>query len=890
MDDLFLKTKLLVPPLRSQLVPRPRLDALLRRALDLPLTLVSAPAGFGKTTATLVAARALQAGTGIMLAWLALDAHDDLPARFWRYLVASLHPVVPTAGAEVAAALALPQPPPIQPLLITLLNALTDHAAPLLLVLDDYHAISQAEIHAGLAFLLEHAPPNLHLVLITRADPPLPLHRWRARGQLLDLRADLLRFDQTEAVALLTGAMDLALSDAEVARLVAQTEGWAAGLHLAGLALQGAPPGQRDLVARLSQSTRYIADYLTEEVLAQQPAPVQAFLLQTSILDRLCGTLCDVVTGQHGGQEVLETLTRRNLFVTRIDSPDSVGGGGWYRYHPLFAELLQGQLRVRQPELLPTLHRRAAGWHVASGLVEPAIEHALAGEDDAQASDLIERHASGIVMAGQTLTIEPWLQRLPEAWRRRLPRANLALAWSLLLRGHSGEFVPYLERATAALTAEDHALWGEVHALRATLAESQGQTDQALAYARQALDAISPDNLFAQAMVRTSFASTLRSRGAVGEAIAAYEQAVPLCRAAGLLLPQMLGHTHLAHLYLLQGRLHQAEAATRPAVAAARHHPVASLPLLPRAMVLLEWDRLEETEELLQQAMALGRAGGIHTVLTRGETVLARLRRAQGDPAAAQALLDAAAARLPHEAPTWVEALLIAEQVQLWLAQGALDAAEHLLARRGAAVDAAAGHERDLLPLTWARLRHRQGKLAEARALVDVVLAAAVANGRQGRMIEALLLRAQLHMAAGAMPPAQADIQRALEIAAPEGYLRSFLDAGTVVATLLRRMKDEGGGMKPYIAELLAAYGQMTPSAPDPQPSALSPQRLAEPLTERELEVLRLLARGLTYQQIADALVVSLNTVRHHVKGLYGKLQVAGRMQALARAQALDLL
>ena len=890
MSDALLRTKYTLPALRPRLVARQRLDALFEQALHVPLTLISAPPGFGKTTAALTAAHTLRASHAAV-AWLALEPDDDEPGRFWRYFAAALQTAAPGVGEAASAALVMPQPIPIQAALGILLNEIAARQTPHFIALDDYHVITLPEIHDGMAFLLDHAPANLHVLLATRADPPLPLHRMRARGQIVEIRAATLRFDRAEAAAFLAEAMALTLSEAELTRLIDQTEGWAAGLQLAGLALQGIAPGQgaaarQDLIERLARNNRYIADYLTEEVLAQQQPPVQAFLLHTAILDRLCGSLCNAVTGGSDGGPMLEALAHRNLFVVPMGAPESDRGRQtWFRYHQLFADLLRGRLRQQSPELIPVLHQRAAGWYEQNGDVEAAIRHALHGEDYERLVRLLETHARAVVMEGRALTVEGWLKRIPEAWYGALPNALVAFAWALLLRGRYAEVEPYVERAEAVIPLDDETLRGEVHALRASLADTLGQVDAALHHARLALASVPPDDRFAQAVAHMTMAGALRATGDAEAAIAAYERAIPLCIAAQLPLPALLGRAHLTFLCIVQGWLHRAEAIARPVLDAPIPHPAAGAVVSSLGSVMLAWNRLDEAEVYLDQAMALARQSGHNATRIITEVSRSQLHRARGDLARSQAALEAAGAVATEGIPAWVAPLLLAERVQLWLALGDVATADQVLAEQEAHIAPAAAHVGEVLPLARASIRYAQRDYAAACALLDEVIQSAQAARRRGRLIEALVLRALAHDAQGAPSLADADLRRALALAEPEGFVRVFLDAGPPLVPVLMRVS--GADEDSYARHILDAMSPVIRADAARTPRAAA---LPEPLTEREVEVLRLMARGLTYQQIADDLVVSINTVRHHVKSVYGKLGASTRTLAIEKARALDLL
>jgi len=860
MVQSLLRTKLVVPALRAQRVSRPQLDIKVHRALDVPLTLVSAPPGFGKTTTLLSALQELQSRAEIVVGWVSLDERDNEPTQFWGYMAAAL----PIANADELSDI---QPFPIE----DWLNAILAHPGQVLLVLDDYHVITERVIHDGLAYITEHAPQNLHLVIITRADPALPLHRLRARGKLVELRAADLRFGADETADFLNEVMGLGLSAGNITRLVERTEGWAAGLQLAGLAIQGEAGtndvSQAPLIDRIATSDRYIIDYLAEEVLNQQPEAVQAFLLQTAILGWMCGPLCDAVTQREGSQDILFTLVQRNLFVVPAGAS---GGFSWFRYHRLFADLLRGQLQQHFSDSVPALHQRAAEWYEAHGDIPSAIEHALDGKNYAHVERLLDHHALPLVMSGNLLMVERWMGRLPQGWQR-LPRVNLAFAWALIMRGRYAEVEPYLDRAEAVI-AEATALQGELFALRAGLASAQGQAQAALDYGQRALSSLQAENTFVQALVVMALAGAHRLRGDLDAAIATYERAIPLCEAAGLTFPAMVSRAQLASMLIIKGHLRQAETVARPILTHPTRHPTASAVLGALAEIAIEWNQLDDAETYLQQA--LSQDSGHNAALARCQVLMAQLRRIQGDMAAAQAMLDMAAARIQQGVPAWVTITHVAERAMLWIRQGMIGAAEHLLRETAGAPNHAAGPVREALPLAWGWLRFAQERYAEARTILAEVLTAAESDGRQRRVIEILVLRALVEAADGESRTAQTTLKQALALAEPEQYVRTFVDAGPPMAALLAQTNS------PYAQRLLAAFPEGQRSTPDG----------AEALTDRELEVVRLMAQGLTYQQIADDLVVSINTVRHHVKGIYSKLGVETRTLALEKARLLNLL
>lgn len=872
MIESLLTTKYTMPPLRAALVARARLDAKIQQALRMPFTLVSAPPGFGKTTAVLSALHHRDLRATQTIAWLSLDTRDNDPTRFWQGVAAALQHV----GLSSAASLGNASPAQIPAVLTETLNEIAARETPLIFVLDDFHLIEHPEIHAGAAFLGEHLPPTLHWVIITRADPPWPLHRQRARGQLAEIRAHDLRFETDEAIAFLRQVMGVTLDTADAARLITQTEGWAAGLQLAGLALQADAHTTRDhaaLLERLAHSNRYVLEYLTEEVLAQQPAELQSFLLQTSILNPLCGELCDAMLERHDSAALLETLTRRNLFMMPIAADDA---RGWYRYHPLFAGLLQAQLQQHMPQHVAALHQRAAHWHAQHHHNESAIEHGMHAHDYGLVARLLEERADQMVMAGHVLTLEHWLNQLPPAWLQPLARANLAFAWALLIRGRYGEIAAYLQRAQQAIPADARPLWSQYHALSASLADTSGDAGQAYQHAQRALEYAQADAVNVRASAYVALGGALRTLGDTSGAVAAYEQAIPLCQASKMPLPELLSRAHLGMLYAIQGRLHRAESVTRPALQTAARNPATSAAHTALADVLLAWNRLDEAEQHIEQAAALTEQSGHRAASVHVHLLRSKLRRARGDSHGAHAALDAAIMTAAQGVPSWITPLLTAERVEQWLEQGAVESAAAFLNQQDG--EALAGHVREVLPIARAQVLYHQSRLAEARALLDSVLRTAESAGHYGRAIHGRLWRALIHTADDHHAAASADLRQALALAEPEGYVRVFLNCGAKMATLLAV---EGSA---YARRLLAHFpdAMRTPTGRD--------SASHDGLTERELEVLRFMADGLTYQQIADTLIVSINTVRHHVKSIYSKLNAENRTQAITNARAQDLL
>lgn len=829
-------------------VARPALAARLHAGLAAGrrITLISAPAGYGKTTLAAEWAATLDQPA----AWLSLDVADDDPLRFCTYFVAALQRVCPAIGAELLPALLGGQLPPQAALVGALLNDLDAAPAPLVCVLDDFHAIQDPAIVGVLQDLLSHGGAALHLVLVTREDPALPLNRLRARDQLTEVRAADLRFDEAEAAAFLRGGLGLTLSTTDLARLTARTEGWPAGLQLAGLSLQGrADPAA--FVKALSGSHRFILGYLTEEVLARQPATVQQFLLDTSILPRLSGDLCDAVTGRSDSADLLEDLLAANLFIVPLDDE-----GRWYRYHHLFAELLQHKLRRERAASLPELHHRASLWHERQEAPAASIEHALAAGDQPRAVALLEKYGWRLLTQGHARAFVRWVQALPEDLRSGSACLNIALVWGQILHGDHRQTGPNLAAAQAAVealppdAAEARGLQADLLAVQSFVILAQGQAPEALALAERARALASGADVRLRASTALAFGVTCRTVGRFDEAGEALQEAVRAAQASEDHVTATLAVAHLALVWRPLGRLRRLAEVAEAAIERAETHARIAPFMLGSIHAVLgdvyyEWNQVEQARAALLHGIRLATLASHPASVIYGEVFLARLCQGEGDLAAAAEHLRAAGDVLAQGGPGWARGDWAGQQVALLAAQGHLVEAEATLRATGIPAEAPVTYRTDVIHLAWLRWmiasRHPQ-----ALALAGRIVQSAEAGGRNGTLIQALVLGAK---AGGGT----AWLARARQLAAPEGYQRIFID--------------EAVAEKPAVA-----------------------LDLVEPLTEREVEVLRLLALGLTYAGIAERLVVSVNTVRFHVKEVYGKLGVNRQVQAVARAQDLGLL
>jgi LuxR family maltose regulon positive regulatory protein len=901
MNATLLTTKLHVPSPRPDLVPRPRLierlDEGLRRGRK--LTLVSAPAGFGKTTLLSAWVATVDRPVG----WVSLDEGDSDPARLWTYFVAALQTALPGVGEAALEALRSPQPSTIEPVLTSLINEIAATATPCVLVVDDFHMITNPRVNDAVALLLGRMPPQLHLVISARADPPWPLARMRARGDLTEVRADDLRFTEVEAAAFLNDAMRLGLSVEEVAALGARAEGWITGLQMAALSMRGRDDAAA-FIRAFSGSHRFVLDYLVEEVLDRQPGHVQEFLLQTSVLERMTGPLCDAVTGREDGQAVLTALDRANLFLVALDDERR-----WYRYHRLFTDLLRSRLQHDVPTRVAELHRAASRWFEREGLVEDAVAHALAGQDLEHAARLIERSAMAMIAQSKVVTLSRWLEALPIETVRA--RAGLCVyhAWARYWTGLREQGEQCLQDARRALASEsgqaDQAederrlIAGRVAAIRSFYALTYEEIPHVLQAAQEAVELL-PEGDYMRIMAVLALGGAHWGHGDVAAAERAFTEASAAARRSGYRFLAVSAKCYAGTHQAKQGRLREAwqtfQAAHELATGASgRQLPAAGLPSVKLGALAREWNDLVAADRDTSRGVELCVQWGQADSLVETYVSLGRLRLAQGDlQAATDALRKAGQIAETTKIDPWVSCWLDDCRLRLWLSSGDLVTAARWAEASGLRPDGELSFLHDLNHVNLARVLVAQSTrgpselfLGQALGLLTRLLTAAEGAGWVSETIHILTLQALALRASGEHAAALATLERALHLAEPEGYVRAFLDEGEPMTELLRQAAAQGI-MAGYVGRLLAA----TVGEPgDRRGMRVSPApALVEPLTGRELEVLRLLPSSLSSTEIAAHLIISVHTARTHIKSIYGKLDVHSRLEAVQRARGLGLL
>ena len=910
----ILATKLYAPLPQIKIVLRPLLMERLNKGMCHRLTLISAPAGFGKTTLV----SEWIASCGQPFAWLSLDEGDNDPVRFISYLVAALQTIKAGIGEGLLPALQSPQPPAIDSVLTFLLNEITIIPDNFILVLDDYYVIDSKSVDDSLAFLLEHQPPNMHLVIATREDPSLPLARLRVGGQLTELRATDLRFTPAEASEFLNRVMELNLSEEYVAALESRTEGWIAGLQLAAISMQG----REDITSFIQAFTgshRFVLDYLVEEVLQRQPEQIRSFLLQTAILDIFCAPLCNAVTQREDGKEMLDTLERSNLFLIPLDDKRQ-----WYRYHHLFADVLQTHLVEAQPEQVSNLHQRASAWYEQSGYSTDAIRHALAAQDFERAADLTERIWLAMDLSYQSATWLGWAKALPDDLIRARPVLSVGYAWALLgvgeleasearLRDAERWLEPadkQLENASPKMVVVDEAefrsLPASIAAARAYRALALGDISSTKMYARQAL-ALDPKG---DSIHHTQAISLLGiAEYASGDLQAAEQE---LLKFQAIMwesndIANAIGITFiLATIKLVQGRLREAVSVYRQSLHLAASRG-ASFFLgasdLHRGLseLLCEQGDLEAAAQHLLTAEKLGEQGALTGWPHRLYVAQAHMKESQGDLVGALVLLDEAERQYVRN--PLPDRPIAALKARTWARCGQLTEAFSWAREQNLSPDDNLSYLREFEHLTLSRAliaRYKtdraDGDLHAASGLLARLLQVAEEGGRNGSVIEILIQQSLAYQAQGDLPRAFALLERAMKLAEPEGYVRVFVDEGEAMRLLIEKLsRNRDHPLSGYADKLLAAFTQPA-AAPKPalphQARAIIHQKsdMIEPLSERELEVLKLLRSELSGPEIAQQLIVSLHTLRSHTNNIFKKLGVNNRRAAVRRAEELDLL
>ncbi|HYT28268.1 MAG TPA: LuxR C-terminal-related transcriptional regulator [Ktedonobacteraceae bacterium] len=881
MPTPILATKLYIPGLRPNVVSRPRLLERLNEGLHRKLTLISAPAGFGKTTLVSEWVEGIERPA----AWLSLDEGENDPARFLTYLVAALQTIAATIGEGVSGVLQSPQPPPPEAMLTALLNDLITIPDQFILVLDDYHVLEAKAVDQALTFLLDHLPPQMHLVIATREDPALPLARLRVGGQLTEVRAVDLRFTPSEAAAFLNQVMGLDLSAEDIARLSTRTEGWIAGLQLAAISMQG----QQDTASFIKSFTgshHFVLDYLVEEVLGQQSERVQTFLLRTSLLDRFCGPLCDAVLMDPSvsGREILEYLERANLFLVPLDNERR-----WYRYHHLFADLLRQRLHQSiasstgdAESQVNELYIRASLWYEDHGLEIEAFHHAVAAHDVERAARLVEGKGMPLQFRGAVVPVLHWLESLPRTVLDARPSLWVMYASALSMTGQLTGVEQKLQAAEAALQGAEpddktRNLVGHIAAIRALVAAAENQVETIIAQSRRALEYLHPDNLAVRTATIWKLGIAYQLQGDRAAASRAYSEAIAISQASGNIIINLSATVGLGNVQETENQLYPAAETYRRVLQLVGESPLpaASEAHLGLARLCYEWNDLDEASQHVQQSVQLARQIENTDRSVASDVLLARLKLAQGDVAGAAALLAEADRSARQQNFVYRMPEVAAAQVLTLLRQGHLAAAAHL----------AQTHE---LPLSQARVHLAQGDTSAALAVLSPWRRQVEARGWQDERLKVMVLQAVALQAHGEQDKAVQLLGDALAIASPGGFIRLFVDEGLPMAQLLSAA--EASGMLPdSIGKVLAVFKaeehkrEDTSSRPPAQP-------LLEPLSPRELEVLHLMAQGLSNQEMSERLFLALDTVKGHNRKIFGKLAVQRRTEAVARARELGLL
>ncbi len=909
MSDFLLATKIHIPFLHHNLVNRPNLIRRLNDGVlqNCRLILLSAPAGYGKST--LLSEWVSQ--LNIPAAWLTLEQRENTPSQFWNYFYTALSTIPHLRQAEEAEglfrSLRSPQPLPVDVLLAGLVNMTANLEKGAVLVLDDLNTITEGQIHQDLIFLVDHlslSASSLHIVVASRADPPWPLARWRARGQLLEIRTTDLRFNPEEAAEYLNRVMLLDLSSENVQALENRTEGWIAGLQMAALALQGfASQGALTLQGRedvqefiraFTGSNRYIFDYLMDEILSRQEPEMQEFLLKTSILERLSAPLCNAILGRGNSQHILDRIEKSNLFVVPLDQERT-----WYRYHLLFADLLASSLKQSQAEALPELHRKACAWYEANGLLSEALVHALAAGDLDRLVNIVERYAFTIMEVHEAFSLLNWLNSLPESVMASKPWLNIARAWLLAYLGRSDQIEPAIAAAEKTADPRDQRLMGYIAAMRALSGELGSRPYQnGFVQGMHALALLPEDEFRPRAFVCYHLANILSWQGETVAALKMLEDAVEMSQCSGDIEMAMTAQFEIASLLRHQGKLKESfHMVERTHQMANTHLPgrkslCVGFAYLQQALIFLEWNEIDKALWFAREGIRLCTAWGYSDYLYNGWYYYAGILFETGDlDGALTAIREASRAFSENDPGDRVMAL----EAVIHQARGDERSAAAWLASCGMSPADTPDFAHRFGYFLFAQVLEGQGMLEEAYRILDGLRVAVEKVGENNLLIKILAQEAVIADTIGSAEEALILLERALHLAKPEGYLRVFINKGKKMEHLLRGAVT--AGISPDFARMLldkCAEATGTVSAQKGRSATIDDHRkvqpLIEPLSERELEVLRLLNTSLDTTEIARELMISVSTVRTHVKNIYSKLNVNRRVQAVERAHDLKLL
>jgi len=873
--------------------------------------LLSGPAGFGKTTLLSESVAEYQQP----VAWVSLDEADNDPIRFWTYLITACQSIQSEIGESILPLLQTPQIFPDETIATILINDIARSASDLVLVLDDYHTIQNQTIHSSLSFILDHLPSNLHLLISTRVDPPWPLARFRARDQLIEIRAVDLRFTTEETAAFLNQVMGLNLSPEDVAALEARTEGWIASLQLAAISMKG----RADVVGFIKAFTGshvYVAEYLIEEVLAHQSEEVKTFLLQTSILERLNGSLCETVSGRPDSQAMLRDLYQANLFLLPLDNE-----GQWFRYHQLFADLLKARLQQSLPvEAIAGLHQRAAAWYEQAGMMNEAIAHTLAAGDYVHAVQLVEKIALPMILNAYFKTVEEWLRAIPPDYLKENPRIDMAFAWMHLMRRNLDQAGPHLQRLERIFSGVNQneiepSLLGEWFALQSMLLNAQGKVAESRDLAERALKFLPQAETQVRSMTYMGLADAYQQMLDFEQATATYETLIQSAHGFGDLTSEVLGLSLLGRMVVQQGKLHSAYQIVTQAIQRIEHtnsfSPFSATLYGELAQVHYQWHQLEDARTYFLRSVQWSNLGGFSDAEIYHSVFLSRLFQMEGDLQASVQEIEKALNLMKTAAPALVSEEVVAQQVSIFLALGRITESATALKTYGFAFDKGfsypaivpndpISHPMGLLYNSALRVLLYRMKanlepqiLRSASELAELLITSSLRCQNLPIALQTLLLRSQLHATLGDDQHRLEDVVKAVELAESEGFISIFVEEGQPIAealTILLKRNLLGMGRPAYIQEILAAFPKTQPSKTVqglPVHEDLSP---IEPLTPRELEVLQLIAAGDSNQAIAGKLVITLSAVKKHTGNIFNKLNVNSRTQAVARARLLELL